>query len=105
MRAIASRASDDTGPAETVDTPVDVTVTDVDEDGEVVISWLQPEVGIEITASLTDPDGGPTGTTWEWEVSEVLANILDIDNDDHWGDAPGDGNDHSQLYPGWSRPG
>ena len=33
IRAIASRASDDTGPAETVDTPVAVTVTDVDEDG------------------------------------------------------------------------
>ena len=44
VRAIASRASGDTGPAETVDTPVTVTVTDVDEDGEVVISWLQPEV-------------------------------------------------------------
>ena len=38
IRAIASRASGDTGPAETVDTPVTVTVTDVDEDGEVVIS-------------------------------------------------------------------
>ena len=57
IRAIASRASGDTGPAETVDTPVTVTVTDVDEDGDVVISWLQPEVGIVITASLTDPDG------------------------------------------------
>ena len=58
IRAIASRASGDTGPAETVDTTVTVTVTDVDEDGEVVISWLQPEVGIAIMASLTDPDRG-----------------------------------------------
>ena len=58
IRAIASRDSDDTGPAETVDTTVAVTVTDVDEEGEVVISWLQPEVAIAITASLTDPDGG-----------------------------------------------
>ena len=57
IRAIASRASGDTGPAETVDTTVVVTVTDVDEEGEVVISWLQPEVGIVIMASLTDPDG------------------------------------------------
>ena len=57
IRAIASRASGDTGPAETVDTAVTVTVTDVDEDGEVVISWLQPEVKIPIMASLTDPDG------------------------------------------------
>ena len=57
IRAIASRDSDDTGPAETVDTTVAVTVTDVDEDGKVVISWLQPEVGTAIMASLTDPDG------------------------------------------------
>ena len=60
IRAIASRASDDTGPAEAVDTRVDVTVTDVDEDGEVVISSLQPEITIPIMASLTDPDGGVT---------------------------------------------
>ena len=44
IRAIASRTSGDIGPAETVDTTVAVTVTDVDEDGEVVISRLQPEV-------------------------------------------------------------
>ena len=90
IRAITSRASDDTGPAETVDTPVAVTVTDVDEDGEVVISLLQPEVGVEIMASLTDPDGEES-PTWAWEVSEILQANLDIDNDDHWGDAPGIG--------------
>ena len=86
IRAIASRDSDDTGPAETVDTPVDVRVTDVDEDGEVVISWLQPEVddanntdtNTVIMASLTDPDGSPGdtppvidteigGATWMWD--------------------------------------
>ena len=104
IRAIASRASGDTGPAETVDTPVTVTVADVDEDGDVVISWLQPEVGIVITASLTDPDGSEddilpvTDTkidaevvTWAWAVSKVGANILDIDNEDHWGDVQGNG--------------
>ena len=52
IRAIAGRASGDTGPAEAVDAAVTVTVTDVDEDGEVVISLLQPEVAIPITASL-----------------------------------------------------
>ena len=91
IRAIASRASDDTGPAETVDTTVTVTVTDVDEDGDVVISLLQPEVAIPIMASLTDPDGGVTGTTWEWEVSEVSAEDLNIDDPAHWGTAPRDG--------------
>ena len=104
IRAIASRASDDTGPAETVDTTVAVTVTDVDEDGEVVISWLQPEVGIAITASLTDPDGGVTVGTWQWEVSEVAANVLDINEDDHWGDAPGNGATTDSYTPTVSEP-
>ena len=89
IRAIASRTSGDTGPAETVDTTVTVTVTDVDEDGEVVISSLQPEIAILIMASLTDPDGDVNGLSWQWEVSKVAANVLDINEDDHWGDAPG----------------
>ena len=111
IRAIASRASGDTGPAETVDTPVTVTVTDVDEDGDVVISWLQPEVGIAITASLTDPDGsqGDTppvidteidnGVTWAWTVSEVGVDNLDIDTEDHWGTAPGNGANSASYTP------
>ena len=121
IRAIASRASGDTGPAETVDTTVTVTVTDVDEDGEVVISWLQPEVEddgddtnteteTEITATLTDPDG-PSGAnppvtntaitdaTWVWTVSEVIQGPLDVDNDDHWGTAPGNGNTTESYTP------
>ena len=110
IRAIASRASGDTGPAETVDTPVTVTVTDVDEDGDVVISWLQPEVGIVITASLTDPDGsqGDTppvdteidnGVTWAWTVSKVDVDNLDIDNEDHWGTAQGNGASSRSYTP------
>ena len=118
IRAIASRASGDTGPAATVDTTVTVTVTDVDEDGEVVISWLQPEVHDDtnadtntvITATLTDPDGLPgdtppvidtetDGATWVWAVSEVIQGPLDVDNDDHWGTAPGNGNDSASYTP------
>ena len=124
IRAIASRDPDDTGPAETLDTPVTVTVTDVDEDGEVVISWLQPEVGIAIMASLTDADGpGPVDTvdgpndvpdttaianaTWTWEVSEIVQGSLDPNNEDHWGDAPGEDNSgnadqsYTRLEPPW----
>ena len=100
IRAIASRASGDTGPTEAVDTLVNVTVTDVDEDGEVVISWLQPEVGTAIMASLTDPDGDVPSPTWEWTVSEVEKPPLDVNNPDHWGAAPGEDNSGnvSQSY-------
>ena len=119
IRAIASRASGDTGPAETADTTVTVIVTDVDEDGEVVISWLQPEVHDDtnddtrstvITATLTDPDGSDsatvpvtdtaiTGATWVWRVSEVVQGSLDVDNDNHWGPAPGGGNTTEDYTP------
>ena len=108
IRAITSRASDDTGPAQTVDWTVAVTVTDVDEDGEVVISWLQPEVGTPITASLTDPDGATGGGTlnteitpsvWKWEVSKVAVDVLKVDDDNHWGDAPGTGNASESYTP------
>ena len=96
IRAITSRGSGDTGPAETVDITVAVTVTNVDEDGEVVISWLQPEAGTAITASLTDPDGD-VAPEWQWEVSEAAANVLDIDNNNHWGTAPGEANLNSYI--------
>ena len=45
---------------------VAVTVTNVNEDGEVALSNRRPEVGIPVTASLTDSDGGVQGTTWQW---------------------------------------
>ena len=59
VRAIAARASGDTGPAQVVSFIVNVTVTDVDEAGTITLSRLQPEVGTLITASLTDPDEAP----------------------------------------------
>ena len=45
---------------------VTITVDNVDEDGSVTLSSLQPQVGTELTATLEDPDGEPTGVTWEW---------------------------------------
>ncbi len=48
---------------------VTVNVTNVDEDGTVTLSWGQPQIGTELEASLTDPDGGITGLTWEWASS------------------------------------
>ena len=45
---------------------VAVTVTNVDEDGTVTLSNLQPEDGTQIRATLTDPDGGETSVKWQW---------------------------------------
>ena len=49
---------------------VSVTVINEDEDGTVTLS-AQPVVGTELTASVTDPDGGVTGTTWQWASSDA----------------------------------
>ena len=48
---------------------VTITVTNVEEAGTVELSSVQPQVDAPLTATLSDPDGGVTGTTWEWESS------------------------------------
>ena len=48
---------------------VTITVINVDEDGAVTLSSTQPQVGTALTATLTDPDGTVSGTTWVWESS------------------------------------
>ena len=51
---------------DTVTHDVVVTIENVEENGEVTLSHLQPEVDVAITAELEDPDGGITGETWQW---------------------------------------
>ena len=50
---------------------VEVKVANVDEDGTVTMSAVQPRVGVSLTASLTDIDGGVSGLTWQWYDSGV----------------------------------
>ena len=52
--------NDQTLPAKRSDRHLTVTVTDVDEDGEITLTRRQPEVGEAITASLSDEDEGVT---------------------------------------------
>ena len=111
VRTIASRASGYTGPAQAVDTRVNVTVIPVDEKGQVTISWLQPEVEEPIMASLTDPDGSSSANvpvddtetvispTWAWTVSKVALNEVDIGDDLHWEPALGDGASTGSYTP------
>ncbi len=46
---------------------VDVTVTDADDPGVIKLSSRSPEVGVPLTAVLTDPDGGIAGVRWQWQ--------------------------------------
>ena len=62
-----SQAPDDT-------VTVTITVTDVEEDGTLTLSSVQPQVDTALTATLEDPDGSVTITTWLWESSSDKAN-------------------------------
>ena len=58
------------------DPTIDVTrsasvfVMDVEEDGVVTLSAVEPETGTPLTATLEDGDGGVTGEMWQWARSE-----------------------------------
>ena len=62
-------------PAKRTDAAITVTVTDRDDKGELVLEWLQPEVGTVITVALTDPDAEDadeiTQSVWTWYTSKV----------------------------------
>ena len=78
---------DPTGPALSTETGIIIVVNNMDEAGEVELNYLQPEVGTEITAILTDEDEEVEGTiTWEWSVSKVTG--PDKDTEEHWAVIP-----------------
>ena len=57
-----------------------IEVENIDEDGKVTLSTIQPGVGQEITATLTDPDMGTTGAKWRWSRSDTEGGLFtDID--------------------------
>ena len=66
--SVTVTATDAMGESATID--VTITVNNVDEPGTVMLSLGQPAVGIELTATLTDLDGEPTGVTWQWANSD-----------------------------------
>ena len=46
-----------------------VSVTNAEEEGVVTLNKVTPVVGIPVTASLTDPDGGISKLTWQWSIT------------------------------------
>ena len=57
---------------------VTVTVMNEDEAGTLSLSSEQPQVGTELTATLTDPDGGLTARLWTWARSPNASTWTDI---------------------------
>ena len=64
---ITIRASD--GEGGTDDLNVTITVTNEDERGVVTLSTTTPQVGTEITATLSDEDGRVRNESWQWQRS------------------------------------
>ena len=64
LRATASYAAGQSAVATTTQTVLALTATP--NDGTVSVSPAQPVVGTAVTATLTDPDGSPTGLSWQW---------------------------------------
>ncbi len=49
-----------------------IEVVDGEDDGAVILSQRQPEVGIAILAMASDDDGGVTIKEWVWQLSEEV---------------------------------
>ena len=49
-----------------------ITVTNVNEDGRVYISSLQPQIGTTLTATVTDLDGVAVPGSWQWARSDSM---------------------------------
>ena len=60
-------ATDSDGQTDEMD--VTVTVTNVEENGTVTLSTLQPRIGTALTATLTDIDGAVSDVKWQWARS------------------------------------
>ena len=52
---------------------VAVTVKNEEEDGDVALKNLVPEVGIPIEAALSDPDGGERDIDWKWWTLSITS--------------------------------
>ena len=55
----------------TAERDVTIKVTNAEDDGEITLSTRQPQVGVPITASLTDEDGVQGSITWQWGVGQT----------------------------------
>ena len=60
-------AEDPSGEADTI--TVTITVTNINEDGTVTLSTVQPLVSTQLFATLADPDRVSGSVTWSWESS------------------------------------
>ena len=78
VTVVATDTGEGKGNKMTAERMVVIMITNAEEDGTVKLSAQQPKIGVEVTASVTDPDGTPTGVTWKWERDDDQ--IDDVEN-------------------------
>ena len=64
MHSVTVQATDSTGKIGMKS--ITVEVTNVEEPGKVTLSAVQPQSATQLIATLSDPDGAPSGATWQW---------------------------------------
>ena len=73
---------------------VTVMVMDVEEDGKVTVTPVQPKVDVAVTAELKDPDGGEASVEWQWartdlgDATTAIATCPAADASTGWTDIP-----------------
>ena len=60
---------------------VTIEVMNAEDTGSMLLSQRQPQVGNEVHATISDPDGGVTVTAWVWERSTPSARCRDYRGD------------------------
>ncbi len=81
---------------------LDVTLEVVDEEdpGEVSLSQREPQIGTEVYATVTDPDGGVRISTWAWERSAEVTVDEEGNPLEECRDAPG--TPDVEVVGGWT---
>ena len=71
--SITIMVEDDDAPEGVATVDVTVTVIDAEDDGEVTLSQLEPQVGKPVLATLKDDDGDVFNPKWQWQRANDAA--------------------------------
>ena len=70
--SLTAHVTDTAGSSDNLE--LNISVQNVEEDATVSFDTTsQPEVNTTVTATLTDPDGSVSGTTWQWYTADSAA--------------------------------
>ena len=74
----------------------------MDDPGELTLQWLQPEVDVEIDATLTDEDGGDSPATSTTDMDRGYRSKVadpEVGIDFHWNEIADGAPNRRDLYP------